>query len=366
MFSAQDCQWMAHALRLAEQGLYSSSPNPRVGCVLVADGNIVGSGWHQRTGEAHAEINAINEAGEAARGATAYVTLEPCSHYGRTPPCAEALIAAGIVRVVVAVADPNPQVAGAGSEKLRAAGIVVEIGLMETEARGLNRGFFTRMTHGTPWIRSKTGMSLDGRTALANGVSQWITGEASRLDVQHWRARSCVVLTGIGTVLADDPRLNVREVKTDRQPLKVVVDSQLRTPFNAKILLNAQGGKVLIYTATSDRKKSAILEQGGASVCVLPSDNGRVDLNAVMRDLAQRGCNEVLVEAGSTFNGALLRAGLVDELLLYIAPQLLGDVARGMAQLGELTNLDQRVNLKWQDVRQVGNDLRILVKVENV
>ena len=357
---------MAHALRLAEQGLYSSSPNPRVGCVLVADGNIVGSGWHQLTGEAHAEINALSEAGEAARGATAYVTLEPCGHYGRTPPCAEALIVAGIARVVMAVADPNSQVAGTGSEKLRSAGIIVEIGLMETEARELNRGFFTRMARGTPWIRSKTGMSLDGRAALVNGVSQWITGEAARNDVQHWRARSCAVLTGIGTVLADDPLLSVRQVKTVRQPLRVVLDSQLRIPFNAKILLDDEGGKVLIYTATSDRNKREILEQAGASVCVLPGKNGQTDLVAMMSDLAQRGCNEMLVEAGDTLNGAFLRAGLVDELLLYIAPQLLGDAARGMAQLGELTNLDQRINLKWQDVRQVGNDLRILVKVKNV
>jgi len=366
MFSAQDCQWMAHALRLAEQGLYTSSPNPRVGCVLVADGNIVGSGWHLRAGEAHAEINALNEAEDAARGATVYVTLEPCSHHGRTPPCVDALIAAGIERVVVAVADPNPQVAGAGSEKLRQAGIVVDIGLMETEARELNSGFFARMTRGTPWIRSKAGMSLDGRTALANGKSQWITGESARLDVQHWRARSCAVLTGIGTVLADNPRLNVREVKTDRQPLRVVVDSQLRTPFNAKIFLDDEGGKVLIYTATNDRKKGAILEQAGASICELPDKNGQIDLAAMMQDLAQRGCNEVLVEGGSALNGSLLRARLVDELLLYISPQMLGDKARGIAQLGELTDLEQCINLKWCDVRQIGDDMRITAGVENV
>ena len=357
---------MADALRLAEQGLYSSSPNPRVGCVLVSDGSIVGSGWHQRAGEGHAEINALSDAGEAAHGATAYVTLEPCSHYGRTPPCADALIAAGVARVVVAVADPNPQVAGAGSKKLRAAGIVVEIGLMETEARELNRGFFTRMARGTPWVRSKTGMSLDGRTALANGVSQWITGEAARNDVQHWRARSCAVLTGIDTVLADDPRLNVRDIKTVRQPMRVVLDSQLRTPFDAKILLGDGGGNVLIYTATSDRRKNAILEQAGATICVLPGKNGQVDLAEMMRDLAQRDCNDLLVEAGGVLNGALLRAKLVDELLLYIAPQMLGDMARGMAQLGELTDLGQSINLKWHDMRQVGNDLRIIVRVKNV
>lgn len=354
---------MAQALRLAERGLYSTSPNPRVGCVLVADGRIVGSGWHRRAGEAHAEVHALREAGKAARGATAYVTLEPCSHHGRTPPCADALISAGVARVVMAVADPNPQVAGAGSAKLRAAGIAVESGLMEAAARELNVGFFARMTRGTPWLRSKIAMSLDGRTALANGVSQWITGDAARHDVQHWRARSCAVLTGIATVLADDARLNVREIESARQPLRVVLDSRLRVPPTARIL---EGGNVLIYTATHDSIKTAALKKSGASVCVLPGGDGYVDLPAMMRDLAQRGCNEVLAEAGSTLNGALLRAGLVDELLLYVAPQLLGDGTRGVAQLGELGGLDQRVNLKWRDMRQVGDDLRIMAKVENV
>jgi diaminohydroxyphosphoribosylaminopyrimidine deaminase/5-amino-6-(5-phosphoribosylamino)uracil reductase len=320
-------------------------------------------------------VLALHAAGEAARGASAYVTLEPCSHDGRTPPCVNALIAAGIARVVAAVQDPNPQVAGQGIAKLRAAGIEVECGLMEAAARELNIGFFVRMTRGTPWLRSKIAMSLDGRTALANGASQWITGAAARQDVQHWRARSCAVLTGIGTVLADDPQLNVRESallsppltrggrEGLRQPLRVVVDSQLRLPLTARILL---GGNVAVYTATQDAEKIAALEKTGARVIVLPDANGRVDLNAVLRDLAARGCNEVLVEAGSALNGALLQAGLVDELLLYLAPQLLGDAARGMAQLGELSSLDQCVNLKWQDVRQIGNDLRITVKVEHV
>lgn len=352
---------MAQALRLAERGLYGTSPNPRVGCVLVRDGDVVGTGWHRRAGEPHAEVHALREAGEAARGATAYVTLEPCSHHGRTPPCAEALVEAGVARVVVAVQDPNPQVAGEGIARLRAAGIAVESGLMETAVHELNAGFFARMTRGMPWVRSKTAMSLDGRTALGNGKSQWITGDAARLDVQRWRARSCAVLTGINTVLADDARLNVRGIEMPRQPLRVVLDSQLRIPLEARVLI---GGGVLIYTAMRDAEKSAALEQAGASVCVLPDGKGQVDLPAMLRDLAQRGCNEVLVEAGSILNGALLRAGLVDELLLYVAPQLLGDAARGMAQLGELTSLDQRVNLKWQDVRQVGEDLRILAKVE--
>jgi diaminohydroxyphosphoribosylaminopyrimidine deaminase/5-amino-6-(5-phosphoribosylamino)uracil reductase len=273
------------------------------------------------------------------------------------------LIAAGIARVVAAVQDPNPQVAGQGITKLRAAGIEVECGLMEAAARELNIGFFARMTRGTPWLRSKIAMSLDGRTALANGTSKWITGEDARRDVQHWRARSCAVLTGIGTLLADDAQLNVRDIETSRQPLRVVVDSQLRLPLTARVLL---GGNVAVYTATQDAEKISALEKTGARVIVLPNANGRVDLNAVLRDLAARGCNEVLVEAGSALNGALLQAGLVDELLLYLAPQLLGDAARGMAQLGELSSLDQCVNLKWQDVRQIGNDLRITVKVEHV
>jgi diaminohydroxyphosphoribosylaminopyrimidine deaminase/5-amino-6-(5-phosphoribosylamino)uracil reductase len=363
MLSAQDSIWMAQALHLAEQGLYSTSPNPRVGCVLVAGEGIVGSGWHRRAGEAHAEVHALREAGQRARGATAYVTLEPCSHHGRTPPCADALIAAGVARAVVAVQDPNPGVAGAGIAKLRAAGIAVECGLMETAARELNTGFFARMTRGTPWLRSKIAASLDGRTALANGVSQWITGAAARRDVQHWRARSCAVLTGIATVLADDARLDVRDVATERQPLRVVLDSRMRMPLAARIL---QGGNVLIYAAVCDPEKAAALEKAGATVAVLPDGNGQVDLPAMLRDLAQRGCNEVLLEAGSVLNGALLRAGLVDEMLLYVAPQLLGDGARGFAQLGELTSLDQRVDLKWQDVRRVGDDLRLTLRVENV
>jgi diaminohydroxyphosphoribosylaminopyrimidine deaminase/5-amino-6-(5-phosphoribosylamino)uracil reductase len=363
MYTPLDSAWMAKALHLAERGLNTTSPNPRVGCVLVRDDTLVGSGWHQRTGDPHAEVHALRDAGDKARGSTAYVTLEPCSHHGKTPPCADALIAAGIVRVVVAVQDPNPKVAGAGIKKLRAAGITVDCGLMEAAAHDLNIGFFARMARGRPWLRCKVAMSLDGRTALNNGKSQWITGEAARQDVQHWRARACAVLTGIGTVLADDARLNVREVSTERQPLRVVLDSDLRVPLTARMF---EGGKVLIYTATNNAAKVAALEKSGAAISVLPDMNGQVDLNMMLRDLAQRGCNEVLVEAGSILNGALLRSGLVDELLLYVAPQLLGDKALGMAHLGELLSLDQRFNLKWQDVRQIGNDMRITVKVENV
>jgi diaminohydroxyphosphoribosylaminopyrimidine deaminase/5-amino-6-(5-phosphoribosylamino)uracil reductase len=363
MFNMQDSVWMAQALHLAERGLYTTSPNPRVGCVLVRAGEVVGEGWHERAGEPHAEVLALRAAGETAHGATAYVTLEPCSHHGRTPPCTDALIAAGVARVVAAMQDPNPKVAGEGIAKLSTSGIAVDCGLMETAARDLNIGFVARMTRSKPWLRSKIAMSLDGHTALANGASQWITGDAARQDVQHWRARSCAVLTGIGTVLADDARLNVREITTSRQPLRVVLDSQLRIPLTARIL---NEGNVLIYTTVHDTEKIAALEKAAASVCVLPDGKGLVDLAGMLGDLAKRGCNEVLVEAGSTLNGVLLRTGLVDELLLYLAPQLLGDAARGMAQLGELTSLDQRIDLKWQDIRQFGNDLRITVKVDNV
>lgn len=376
MLSVQDSLWMAKALHLAERGLYTTSPNPRVGCVLVRDDKIVGEGWHQYAGEPHAEVHALCAAGEASRGATAYITLEPCSHQGRTPPCADALINAGVTRVVAAMQDPNPQVAGQGLAKLRAAGIEVECGLMEVAARELNIGFFSRMTRGLPWLRSKIAMSLDGRTALNNGVSQWITGAAARQDVQHWRGRSCAVLTGIGTVLADDPQLSVRgsqlaihepklgahEITAIRQPLRAVLDSQLQLPLTARILC---GGNVVVYTATSDFQKIAALEKLGVRIVVLPDMSGRVDLIAMLRDLAASGCNEVLVEAGSILNGALLQAGLVDELVLYLAPQLLGDMARGMAQLGELTMLDQRVDLEWQDVRNVGKDLRIVVRMKH-
>jgi diaminohydroxyphosphoribosylaminopyrimidine deaminase/5-amino-6-(5-phosphoribosylamino)uracil reductase len=360
MLTASDSQWMAHALQLAERGLYSTSPNPRVGCVLVKDGAWLADGWHERAGEPHAEIHALRSAGDKSRGAIAYVTLEPCSHHGRTPPCADALIQAGVARVVVAVQDPNPQVAGQGLERLRAAGIEVECGLMEAAARELNIGFFARMTRGMPWVRSKIAASLDGRTALNNGVSQWITGDAARQDVQHWRARSCAVLTGIGTVLADDPQLNVRSMESARQPLRAVVDNTLRMPLNARLL---QQPGVMVYTA-SDAQKISELEKAGAQVMTLPGADGKVDLHAVLRDLAARGCNEVLVEAGTKLNGALLQAGLVDELVLYLAPQLLGDMARGMAKLAELTSLEQRINLEWNDVRHVGKDLRVVARMK--
>ena len=362
MPSAADSQWMARALQLGQRGLLTATPNPRVGCVLVKNGKNIGEGWHVRAGEAHAEVHALRAAGAAAQGATAYVTLEPCSHHGRTPPCAEALIEAGVARVVCAMQDPNPRVAGQGFAMLRAAGIAVECGLMEAAARDLNIGFVSRMTRGLPFVRSKIAASLDGRTALANGVSQWITGAAARVDVQHWRARSCALVTGIGTVLADDPQLNVR-IATERQPLRVVLDSALRMPPTARML---QGGRVLVCTASQDAGKRAALERQGAEVLLLPDAAGQVDLPAVLRELARRGINEVLVEAGKTLNGALLRAGLLDELVLYLAPQLLGDAARGIADLGELLRLEQKVELAWRDVRRVGGDLRITAEIKHV
>ncbi|MFA6120131.1 MAG: bifunctional diaminohydroxyphosphoribosylaminopyrimidine deaminase/5-amino-6-(5-phosphoribosylamino)uracil reductase RibD [Sideroxydans sp.] len=363
MTLAADAAWMARALQLAELGLRTTSPNPRVGGVLVKDGKNIGEGWHERAGEPHAEVHALRAAGKAARGATAYVTLEPCSHHGRTPPCADALIEAGVSRVVVAMQDPNPLVAGRGIAKLQAAGIAVECGLMEAAARELNIGFVSRMTRGTPWVRSKIAASLDGRTALANGVSKWITSDAARQDVQQWRARSCAILTGIGTVLADDPQLNVRDADAKRQPLRVVLDTELRISVNAKIL---QGGNVLIYTASTDTTKLSVLRERGAEVVVMQAAEGGLPLAAMLIDLAKRGINEVLVEAGKTLNGALLKAGLVDELVLYLAPQLLGDVARGLVGLGELTQLEQRVELAWQDVRHVGSDIRIIARAKHV
>ena len=359
MFSPLDHEYMTRALRLAEQGLATTTPNPRVGCVIVRDGAIVGEGWHQRAGEAHAEIHALRQAGEAARGATVYVTLEPCSHHGRTPPCAEALVDAGVGRVVAAMRDPNPLVAGNGLALLELAGIPTTCGLMEVEARELNIGFVARMTRGRPWLRIKTAASLDGKTALNNGVSQWITGRDARRDVHRLRARSCAMLTGSGTVLADDPQLSVREVETSRQPLRVVVDSRLQTPPTAKIL---SGGGTLIACAEERPERAAALREAGAEVLLLPGEAGRVDLAALLAELARRGCNEVTVEAGARLNGALLQAGLVDELILYYAPLLLGDKARGLFDLPELTEMAGRQELRVLDLCQIGPDIRLTAR----
>ena len=361
MFSAADHAFMARALQLARKGLFTTTPNPRVGCVLVRDGAVVGEGWHARAGEAHAEAHALTAAGERARGATAFVTLEPCSHHGRTPPCADALIAAGVARVVAAMRDPNPQVGGSGLGQLRAAGIDTADGLMELEARELNIGFVSRMTRGRPWVRLKVAASLDGKTALNNGRSQWITGPEARRDGHAWRARACAILTGAGTVRDDDPRLTVRDVETSRQPLRVVVDSHFETPPTARIL---EGGHTLVAAAgdaNTDAAKIAALRAAGAEVIVLPNPFGKVDLPRLLQALAGRGVNELHVEAGHKLNGSLLREGLVDELLLYFAPTLLGS-GREMFPLPELTDLAGRRDLKIVDLRRIGADIRILAR----
>ncbi|MEN9480825.1 MAG: hypothetical protein RLZZ298_2220 [Pseudomonadota bacterium] len=358
-FSAVDHSMMARALQLAERGLWTTTPNPRVGCVLVRDGWLVGEGWHEKAGEPHAEVHALRNAGPRARGATAYVTLEPCSHYGRTPPCAEALIAAGVSRVVSAMSDPNPLVSGKGLALLAAAGVATSCGLLETEACELNIGFVSRMTRGRPWLRLKTAASLDGKTALNNGLSQWITGPDARRDGQRWRARACAILTGIGTVRDDDPQLNVRDFETPRQPLRVVVDSRLETPLTARIL---QGGPVLIAGAVENAEKIELLRSTGAEVLIFPNAAGKVELKDLLNELGRRGINEVHAEAGFKLNGSLLREGLVDELLLYLAPCLIGHDASGLFNLPELTSLDQKHLLKIRDLRQVGENIRVLAR----
>jgi diaminohydroxyphosphoribosylaminopyrimidine deaminase/5-amino-6-(5-phosphoribosylamino)uracil reductase len=353
---------MARALRLAERGLYTTTPNPRVGCVIVRDGRVVGEGWHARAGSPHAEVIALRQAGAAARGATVYVSLEPCSHYGRTPPCAHALIDAGVARVVAAVRDPNPQVAGRGIELLTLAGIRAEVGLLEQEARELNIGFFSRMTRGRPWVRIKTAASLDGKTALENGASKWITGEAARADVHRWRARACAILTGVGTVCADDPRMNVRGIDTPRQPIKVVVDSRLATPPSARIL----AGGALIACAQAEHARRCELKAVGAEVIELPDANGRVDLERLLTELGRRGVNEVHVEAGATLNGALLAGGWVDEWLAYVAPTVLGHRARGLFELPALADMSARRDFVLHELKHLGEDLRLLLRPQPV
>ena len=355
---------MQTALALAAQARLLSPPNPAVGCVLVApDGRVLGQGHTQRTGGPHAEIVALADAaarGEPVRGATAYVTLEPCAHQGRTGPCCDALAAAGIARVVASLQDPNPKVAGQGFARLRAAGVTVEVGPGAEAARELNLGFFSRMVRGTPWVRMKIAASLDGQTALDNGASQWITSEPARADGHAWRARACAVLTGIGTVLEDNPRLDVRLADTPRQPQLVVVDSRLETPLDAALFL--PGRALTIYAAVPNPAKQAALEARGARVVHCPGPGGKVDLAALLRDLAAHEVNEVHVEAGHKLNGSLVREGLVDEFLVYLAPKLLG-AGRGMVNLGPLDALAQAVPLEYRETCQVGPDLRILARI---
>lgn len=354
------------ALELATQALFLSNPNPRVGCVLVAaDGEVVGQGFTQQAGGPHAEVMALRDAasrGASTAGATAYVTLEPCSHHGRTGPCCDALIQAGVKKVVASLADPNPLVSGRGFERLRAAGVDVVVGPGAEASRELNIGFFSRMVRGTPWVRLKMAASLDGTTALNNGASQWITSAAARADGHAWRARACAVLTGIGTVLDDNPRLDVREVSTPRQPHVVVVDSRLETPLDANVLI--AGRACYIYAAgPKDLKKEAALAERGATVVHLPNAHGKVDLRAMLQDLGRRGINELHVEAGHKLNGSLVREGLVDELLLYLAPRLLG-AGRGVADFGPLTSLADGLDLEFKSVDSVGPDLRIVARVQ--
>lgn len=358
-----DSQGIELALQWAAKGLFTTTPNPRVGCVIVKDNLVIGEGYTQPPGQAHAEIQALKDAasrGFDVRGSTVYVTLEPCSHYGRTPPCADALIKAGVAKVVAAIADPNPLVGGQGVAKLRAAGIEVVCGLMEGAAYEMNIGFMSRMRRGKPWVRMKAAASLDGRTALHNGVSQWITSGAARDDGHWWRARACAVLTGIGTVLQDDPQLNVRAIDTQRQPRRIVIDSSLQISPEARILA---GGDTWIVTAVANPEKEAQLRETGAEIIVLPNDQGKVDLPALMLELGTRQINELHVEAGFKLNGSLIREGCVDELLLYLAPSLIGD-AQGLFDLPALENLDGRRSLAFNEIKQIGRDLRILARFD--
>ena len=356
--------YMTQALALAHQSLTLSAPNPHVGCVIAgADGQLLGQGHTQRAGAAHAEIMALRDAraqGHSVQDATAYVTLEPCSHQGRTGPCCEALIQAGIKKVVASIADPNPRVAGQGFARLRAAGIAVEVGQGAHASRELNIGFFSRMIRQRPWVRLKVAASLDGKTALNNGASQWITGEAARADGHAWRARACAVLTGIGTVLHDNPQLDVRLLATERQPHLVVLDSTLRTPLDAKLFQTRR--KLFVYTASGDNRKIAALQERGAQVIAVPDGHGKVDLTALLCDLAQHEINDLHVEAGQKLNGALISANLVDEFIVYLAPKLIGQGA-DMACFGPLTALSEAPALEFKNIEQFGADLRIVARV---
>lgn len=369
MFSTADHTYMTLALRLAEQGLYTTQPNPRVGCVIVKNKQIIGQGAHLIAGEAHAEIFALCQAGAAAKDADVYVTLEPCTHYGCTPPCEQALIAAGVKRVVIAMQDPNPLVGGNGLQNLKSQGIQVEVGLMEKEARALNPGFISRMTRGMPYVRCKIAASLDGRTALKNGKSKWITDESARLDVQHWRAQSCAIITGIGTVLADNPLMNVRlehitRQAITRQPLRVIVDSHLQMPLNAKMLdiTTIKHSPITVAYAIDTNNRALALTHTGAKLLHLPNENNRIDLQALLSHLAINGINEVLLEAGQVLNGAFLEANLIDEFIFYYAPKIMGADAQAMFSIPELTDLQQVMDLEILDVRQFGQDIRFRAK----
>lgn len=360
LFSAADYTFMAEAIRLAEKGLYTTSPNPRVGCVIVKNHQIIGRGWHEKAGQPHAEINALKQVASEVKGSTVYVTLEPCCHYGRTPPCTDTLMNAGIAKLVIAAQDPNPRVAGKGIKQLKAAGIEVQYGLLEAQANQLNIGFVSRMTRQRPWITVKIASSLDGKIALANGKSQWITGEAARTDVHRLRARSCAILTGINTVKQDDPELSVRYIQTTRQPFRVILDNRLEIATNAKVL---QKPGSLIFTTLQDNQKIDSLSEKGAQVIVLPSPTGKLNLVEVMSTLAELEINELFVEAGSTLNGALIESRLVDEIIIYCAPIVLGNHAQSMLNLPELTSLSQKWQLEIKEIGKVGSDIKITTKL---
>ncbi|MGE0802969.1 MAG: bifunctional diaminohydroxyphosphoribosylaminopyrimidine deaminase/5-amino-6-(5-phosphoribosylamino)uracil reductase RibD [Lautropia sp.] len=363
MYSDADHALMSRALELARHGLYTTTPNPRVGCVIVRDNAVVGEGWHRRTGEPHAEILALAEAGDRARGATVYVTLEPCSHQGRTPPCTDLLIESRVARVIAAMEDPNPLVNGQGLERLRAAGIDVRCGLMAQEAQALNVGFIARMTRGRPWLRLKVAATLDGVTALPDGRSQWITSEEARNDGHRWRARACALLTGIGTVKADNPRLTVRAVATARQPDKVLIDSRLEVNPAAELFRDS--GALVIHALAEEAvgaERRERLRDAGCELLSLPNEHGKVDLFAAMQELGRREYNEVHVEAGARLNGSLVAAGCVDEVLAYVAPALLGRGLPGF-DMPVVDDLQRRVRLRWLDVDRTGEDLRLRAAV---
>ena len=368
MFSAEDHLYMSRALQLAEQGRFTTSPNPNVGCVIVADGRIVGEGFHLRAGEPHAEVHALRMAGDKARGATAYVTLEPCSHFGRTPPCADALVNAGVARVVAAMEDPNPQVSGRGMRRLADAGVTIQTGLLQAQAEALNPGFIKRMRHGLPYVRLKLAASLDGRTALANGQSQWITSPAARADVQRWRAQSSAILTGADTVLTDDPSLNVRWEQLPfsvqqcyakdnvRQPIRIIIDSRQRIVPSAHLF--SIPGEIWLARHSEQGQWPEQVQQLSTPL----ADSGKLDLVHLMQTLAQRHINDIWVEAGASLAGALMSAGLVDELMVYLAPKLMGNPARGLVNLPEFKHMSEVNEWQWQDVRKVGNDLRLTLR----
>ena len=360
-FTADDHKYMARALMLAKKGIYTTAPNPNVGCVLVKDGKVIGEGWHEKAGEAHAEINALKQAGNDAEGATVYVTLEPCCHQGKTPPCTVALIKAKVKRVVAAMIDPHAKVAGKGLKQLESVGIIVEQGLLQEQAKELNLGFIKRMQKRLPYVRCKLAMSLDGRTAMASGESKWITSAAAREDVQRLRAKSSAILTGVGTVLADDPSMTVRLEEGHSQPLRVVVDTNLSMPANAKML--KEQGQTVLMTCSAEEGIAQVLKDAGAEIHKMPFCNRSVSLESVLQQLSDMQVNDVLLETGATLSGAMLQAGLIDEFIIYMAPVLMGNNARGLFALPGLDTMQDKIELDIIDQRLVGQDIRITAKV---